>query len=259
MTNSHVPLHCWHSHSPAPQTYAWADTVRADRPSQWATPLPHAQMRGVDYRHTDNINFFLAFLKKVGLPKIFHPSTLDVYERQNLPRLVYCLHCLSHLLQCRGVVPQAVEKVQGDTFSGERAVGGRGRLLLSDTTNWVSYKEGISNEDNTQTLLCAFLGCTSLSSLSSLPFPPVTERDVKQVSQTIKRGAVPRDLKAICVAKQLVHEEVRQTDRQADRHAVLACSMVVVLTLPIPISAAVCRNGNGRRGRGRGRQWRGGH
>lgn len=76
-------------------------------------------MRGVDYRHTDNINFFLAFLKEMGLPKIFHPSTLDVYERKNLPRLVYCLHCLSHLLQCKGVVPTAVEKVQGDVFSGE--------------------------------------------------------------------------------------------------------------------------------------------
>ena len=84
-----------------------------------STPLPRAQMRGVDYRHTDNINFFLAFLKKVGLPKIFHPSTLDVYERKNLPRLVYCLHCLSHLLECQGMVPQAVEKMQGDIFSGE--------------------------------------------------------------------------------------------------------------------------------------------
>ena len=81
-------------------------------------PLPH-QMRGVDYRHTDNINFFLAFLKKVGLPKIFYPTTLDVYERKNLPRLVYCLHCLSHLLERKGVVMQAVEKMQEDTFSGE--------------------------------------------------------------------------------------------------------------------------------------------
>ena len=28
------------------------------------------QARGLDYRHTDNINFFLSFMKRTGLPKV---------------------------------------------------------------------------------------------------------------------------------------------------------------------------------------------
>ncbi|KAK4047448.1 iqgap- protein [Microbotryomycetes sp. JL221] len=55
------------------------------------------------FRHTDNINIFLTFIDEVGLPRIFHFETVDLYDGKNLPKVIYCLHALSHLLYRRGV------------------------------------------------------------------------------------------------------------------------------------------------------------
>ncbi|KAK4049279.1 iqgap- protein [Microbotryomycetes sp. JL201] len=55
------------------------------------------------FRHTDNINIFLTFIDEVGLPRIFHFETVDLYDGKNLPKVIYCLHALSHLLFRRGV------------------------------------------------------------------------------------------------------------------------------------------------------------
>ncbi|KEP55797.1 IQ and RasGAP domain protein [Rhizoctonia solani 123E] len=54
------------------------------------------------YRHTDNINYFLAFVRNVGLPMSFEFDTIDLYEKKNIPKVIYCIHALSHLLSRRG-------------------------------------------------------------------------------------------------------------------------------------------------------------
>ncbi|KAG8733921.1 hypothetical protein FRC11_000145 [Ceratobasidium sp. 423] len=56
----------------------------------------------LQYRHTDNINYFLAFLRNVGLPTSFEFDTIDLYEKKNIPKVIYCIHALSHLLSRRG-------------------------------------------------------------------------------------------------------------------------------------------------------------
>jgi hypothetical protein len=78
--------------------------------------------KGLDYRHTDNINFFLEFLKKIGLPKSFYLSTIDIYEQRNQPRFIYTLHALSHYLKKKGLLGSSVEAVQKDYFNTEREV-----------------------------------------------------------------------------------------------------------------------------------------
>lgn len=50
---------------------------------------------GLTFRHTDNINHWLRVVLKLGLPAIFLPETTDLYDRKNLPRVVYCIHALS--------------------------------------------------------------------------------------------------------------------------------------------------------------------
>ena len=37
-------------------------------------------------------------VQHIGLPDVFTPETTDVYDRKNMPRVVFCLHALSLFL-----------------------------------------------------------------------------------------------------------------------------------------------------------------
>ena len=56
----------------------------------------------LQYRHTDNINYFFRFVRKAGLPDSFHFELTDLYEKKNFPKVVYCIHALSHILARQG-------------------------------------------------------------------------------------------------------------------------------------------------------------
>lgn len=70
------------------------------------------QSRGLHFRHTDNINHWFVAMEKVGLPQIFYPETTDVYDRKNMPRVIYCLHALSLYCFKLGIAPQ-IEDLYG--------------------------------------------------------------------------------------------------------------------------------------------------
>ncbi|KAJ3869643.1 ras GTPase-activating protein [Lentinula novae-zelandiae] len=57
----------------------------------------------LDFRHSDNINYFFIFVRHVGLPECFIFELTDLYEKKNLPKVIYCIHALSHLLARRGL------------------------------------------------------------------------------------------------------------------------------------------------------------
>ncbi|KAF8332668.1 uncharacterized protein EI90DRAFT_683028 [Cantharellus anzutake] len=57
----------------------------------------------LQYRHSDNINIFLDFVRRVGLPEGFIFELTDLYEKKNIPKVIYCIHALSHLLARRGL------------------------------------------------------------------------------------------------------------------------------------------------------------
>uniref|UniRef100_A0AAY4BGC4 IQ motif containing GTPase activating protein 2 n=1 Tax=Denticeps clupeoides TaxID=299321 RepID=A0AAY4BGC4_9TELE len=44
---------------------------------------------GLHFRHTDNTVQWLRSMESVGLPKIFYPETTDVYDRKNMPKVIY--------------------------------------------------------------------------------------------------------------------------------------------------------------------------
>ena len=77
------------------------------------------QERGLEFRHTDNINFWVNSMKKMGLPKIFYPTTTDLYDRKNMPRVVYCLHALSLYLNKLGKGPVIEDLVDKAEFTEE--------------------------------------------------------------------------------------------------------------------------------------------
>ncbi|TFK28757.1 IQ domain-containing protein-containing RasGAP [Coprinopsis marcescibilis] len=61
------------------------------------------QAAKLDFRHSDNINIFFDFVRNQGLPEGFIFELTDLYDKKNIPKVIYCIHALSHLLARRGL------------------------------------------------------------------------------------------------------------------------------------------------------------
>ncbi|XP_076443787.1 ras GTPase-activating-like protein IQGAP1 isoform X2 [Babylonia areolata] len=84
--------------------------------------------RGLHFRHTDNIVFWLRAMEEVGLPKIFYPETTDIYDKKNMPRAVYCVHALSLYLFKLGLAPQIQDLYGKINFTEEEISAMRSEL-----------------------------------------------------------------------------------------------------------------------------------
>ncbi|CAG8751610.1 14667_t:CDS:2, partial [Acaulospora morrowiae] len=74
----------------------------------------------LQFRHSDNINYFFAAIKKVKLPNIFWFELTDLYEKKNIPKVIYCIHALSHLLSRRGLTTRIKNLVGKLEFTDEQ-------------------------------------------------------------------------------------------------------------------------------------------
>uniref|UniRef100_A0A671S7N9 Ras GTPase-activating-like protein IQGAP1 n=1 Tax=Sinocyclocheilus anshuiensis TaxID=1608454 RepID=A0A671S7N9_9TELE len=74
---------------------------------------------GLHFRHTDNTVQWLRAMESVGLPKIFYPETTDVYDRKNMPKVIYCIHALSLYLFKLGIAPQIQDLLGKVNFTEE--------------------------------------------------------------------------------------------------------------------------------------------
>ncbi|KAG6440461.1 ras GTPase-activating-like protein IQGAP1 [Manduca sexta] len=74
---------------------------------------------GVQFKHTDNINKFLQILKKTELPVTFQPETTDIYDKKNMPKVIYCIHALSSHLFKLGKAPLIHDVFGKVTFTDE--------------------------------------------------------------------------------------------------------------------------------------------
>ncbi|KZS97625.1 hypothetical protein SISNIDRAFT_436160 [Sistotremastrum niveocremeum HHB9708] len=74
----------------------------------------------LDFRHSDNINHFFKFVKKTGLPDGFIFELTDLYEKKNFPKVIYCIHALSHLLARRGLAERIGNLVGQLKFSDDQ-------------------------------------------------------------------------------------------------------------------------------------------
>lgn len=54
----------------------------------------------------------------MGGSQIFRFETLDLYNAKNLPKVIYCLHALSHLLARRGMAQRMTNLVGQLDFTG---------------------------------------------------------------------------------------------------------------------------------------------
>lgn len=83
---------------------------------------PHGIFEGapLQYRHTDNINMFFRFSREIRLPEVFLFEVVDLYEKKNIPKVIYCIHALGHYLSRLKLTNKLKNLVGKATFTEEQ-------------------------------------------------------------------------------------------------------------------------------------------
>ncbi|EFN88876.1 Ras GTPase-activating-like protein IQGAP1 [Harpegnathos saltator] len=171
---------------------------------------------GLQFRHTDNINHFLRCLKCMQLPLTFQPETTDIYDKKNMPRVIYCIHALSTHLFKLGKAPQ-IQDLYGkvnftdeeiDTVSKElrkygiqmpafQKIGG---LLTNNITTdtaalhaaVIAVNQAVVKKDNTMVLQALQCKATQLNNIMPIHIENYTqtlsEAKVKKVEAALNRS-----------------------------------------------------------------------
>ncbi|KAK4968113.1 iqgap-related protein [Elasticomyces elasticus] len=87
-----------------------AEVVQALHPER---PLRVFRNPRLQFRHSDNIALFFRFLAEVELPELFRFELVDLYEKKNIPKVIYCIHALSWLLFRKGIVDFRIGNLVG--------------------------------------------------------------------------------------------------------------------------------------------------
>lgn len=87
-----------------------AEIVQAFYPDQQIRIFRHHRLQ---FRHSDNIALFFQFLADMELPELFRFELIDLYEKKNIPKVIYCIHALSWLLFRKGIVDFRIGNLVG--------------------------------------------------------------------------------------------------------------------------------------------------
>jgi Ras GTPase-activating-like protein IQGAP2/3 len=87
-----------------------AEIVDALYPERRIRIFRHPKLQ---FRHSDNIATFFRFLAEVELPDLFRFELIDLYEKKNIPKVIYCIHALSWLLFRKGIVDFRIGNLVG--------------------------------------------------------------------------------------------------------------------------------------------------
>jgi Ras GTPase-activating-like protein IQGAP2/3 len=87
-----------------------AELVQSLHPER---PLRIFRNAKLQFRHSDNIAIFFNFLAEIELPELFRFELVDLYEKKNIPKVIYCIHALSWLLFRKGIVDFKIGNLVG--------------------------------------------------------------------------------------------------------------------------------------------------
>jgi Ras GTPase-activating-like protein IQGAP2/3 len=87
-----------------------AEIVQAFEPDRTLRIFRNARLQ---FKHSDNIALFFRFLGEVELPETFRFELIDLYEKKNIPKVIYCIHALSWLLFRKGIVDFRIGNLVG--------------------------------------------------------------------------------------------------------------------------------------------------
>jgi Ras GTPase-activating-like protein IQGAP2/3 len=90
---------------------------------------------GLTFRHSENIAIFFRLLEEVDLPDLFWFELVDLYEKKNIPKIIYCIHSLSWILWRKGMtdfrIGNLVGQLQFEDHELEAAQKGLDRAGIS--------------------------------------------------------------------------------------------------------------------------------
>lgn len=87
-----------------------AEVVQALFPDRHFRIFRHPKLQ---FRHSDNIAIFFRFLDEIELPDLFWFELVDLYDKKNIPKVIYCIHALSWLLFRKGIVDFRIGNLVG--------------------------------------------------------------------------------------------------------------------------------------------------
>ncbi|KZF24433.1 putative ras GTPase activating protein [Xylona heveae TC161] len=87
-----------------------AEIVQTLQPHKRTRIFRHPRLQ---YRHSDNIAIFFQYLADVELPELFRFELVDLYEKKNIPKVIYCIHALSWLLLRKGITTFRIGNLVG--------------------------------------------------------------------------------------------------------------------------------------------------
>jgi len=87
-----------------------AEVVEALNPDRYHRIFRHPKLQ---FRHSDNIAIFFRYLEEVELPDLFWFELVDLYDKKNIPKVIYCIHALSWLLFRKGIVSFRIGNLVG--------------------------------------------------------------------------------------------------------------------------------------------------
>lgn len=91
----------------------WRHPCRSGRGSQPRQALQDLQDARLQFRHSDNLAIFFRYLDEVQLPDLFRFELIDLYEKKNIPKVIYCIHALSWILFRKGIVDFRIGNLVG--------------------------------------------------------------------------------------------------------------------------------------------------
>ena len=87
-----------------------AEVVQAMHPEQTFRVFRNPKLQ---FRHSDNIALFFRFLSAIELPELFRFELVDLYDKKNIPKVIYCIHALSWLLYRKGMLDFRIGNLVG--------------------------------------------------------------------------------------------------------------------------------------------------
>ena len=87
-----------------------AEVAQALQPHRNFRIFRHERLQA---RHWDNIAIFRNFIAEMELPDLFWFELVDLYDKKNIPKVIYCIHALSWLLYRKGVVDFRIGNLVG--------------------------------------------------------------------------------------------------------------------------------------------------
>ncbi|EGW29935.1 uncharacterized protein SPAPADRAFT_57433 [Spathaspora passalidarum NRRL Y-27907] len=104
----------------------------------------------LQFKHTENINRFFTLLDFLNVPDLFRFELTDLYDAKNVPKVWFCLHALSYILNISDPTYPKIESVVGKLEFEDDDIRIANRALIgAPLPNFDSADNGKEEEDNT--------------------------------------------------------------------------------------------------------------